>query len=516
MGRSRSPLGTGAEDSVKGATRPTPAATKICFVGLSLLSVVALSLRLYGINAIGIGGNDTILYFSLAEQWLQGNFVFRIGDSTAVLRPVLLGFNALALQVFGHSDDAIKLASVLLDVVNLLLCALLAWLVSCRHVVVLACAASYAFLPLAIWAARQELPHTLSTFFVLVSCALCVTAGAVRYGNLQLFLAGLGLGAAAMTYEELILLAVPLSFYLLVADRMNPHRGSLGQGVKRVGLFSAVPAVAAIMLFFWQASTVRPLLQRALGSTASSTENNLYSYTERFYRFLWDAIAGSHSISLTICVVVSLFFLGWCLRPNARDTDHAADFRAGFTLVIPIVFVAVYTFFLQTLFARAFLPVLPLLLIGVFHAAARMCQGRNLLLASSVSVLLLVLLSLSSVASFSAFNVGNRRFSDSWAAAQWPVAGDLRKGWREFMIDARYVSSYATHWGAVHRALDHQVDEEHRLLVLPSTVMYSPGRRALQAEVYFGDNAIFRLDHADLDMDELIARYDVRWVLFSR
>jgi 4-amino-4-deoxy-L-arabinose transferase-like glycosyltransferase len=152
-------------------TRLLPAGRKICFVGLPLLLITALSLRIYGIKTIGLGGSDTILYFSLAEQWLQGNFVFRIGESTSVLRPVLLGFNALALQVFGHFDHAIKLANVLLDVVNLLLLALLAWLVSRRYTVVLACAASYAILPLAIWASRQELPHTLST-----SIAGCVAA----------------------------------------------------------------------------------------------------------------------------------------------------------------------------------------------------------------------------------------------------------------------------------------------------------------------------------------------------
>ena len=102
---------------------------------LAAVVVVALFIRWDGLFAIGVGGNDTILYYSLAERWLQGDFVFRIGDSIAVYRPVLLGFNALALKVFGHSDYAIKLANILLDGVNLLLLARLSWLISRRRCV---------------------------------------------------------------------------------------------------------------------------------------------------------------------------------------------------------------------------------------------------------------------------------------------------------------------------------------------------------------------------------------------
>jgi hypothetical protein len=38
-----------------------------------LISVgaIGLSVRLYGITTIGIGGSDTILYYSLAEQWIR-------------------------------------------------------------------------------------------------------------------------------------------------------------------------------------------------------------------------------------------------------------------------------------------------------------------------------------------------------------------------------------------------------------------------------------------------------------
>ena len=77
---------------------------RVFIIALVGIAVAGLSVRLYGLTAIGVGGNDTILYYSLAEHWLKGDFVFRIGDSIQVFRPVLLGFNALALKIFGHFD----------------------------------------------------------------------------------------------------------------------------------------------------------------------------------------------------------------------------------------------------------------------------------------------------------------------------------------------------------------------------------------------------------------------------
>jgi hypothetical protein len=102
---------------------------------LLLLASVALFIRTAGLQATGVGGNDTILYYSLAEQWLEGNPVYRIANSAEVFRPVLLAYNALSLKLLGHSDYAIKLANAVVDSLNVLLVAFVAWLLS-RLVVV--------------------------------------------------------------------------------------------------------------------------------------------------------------------------------------------------------------------------------------------------------------------------------------------------------------------------------------------------------------------------------------------
>jgi len=143
---------------------------------LAILFLAAVGVRAFGLPDIGVGGNDTILYYTLAEQWLKGNYVFRIGDSVPLFRPVSLAFNAVALQLFGHTDYAIKLANALVDGCNLLLVASLAWLLSGRAIVAFCSALTYALLPVAIWAARGELPHTLSTFFTLTAMVLALAA----------------------------------------------------------------------------------------------------------------------------------------------------------------------------------------------------------------------------------------------------------------------------------------------------------------------------------------------------
>ena len=178
--------------------------------------LIAVGLRLIGITAIGVGGSDTILYYTLAESWNRGELTYQIGDSTAIFRPVLLAFNGWSLSLFGHTDAAIKLANVSVDALNILLVAALAWTISRRTAVVLASVVTYAFLPIAIWSARQELPHTLSTLFALL-CALPVATAIVtdtpRRRTALMALAGLALLGAVLVHEELVLLALP---YLLV------------------------------------------------------------------------------------------------------------------------------------------------------------------------------------------------------------------------------------------------------------------------------------------------------------
>jgi hypothetical protein len=479
--------------------------TRSAFALFALVALLAMGIRLYGLEGIGVGGNDTILYYTLAESWARGEPVYRIGDSVQVFRPVLLAFNALALRVLGHEDYAIKLANCLLDGLNLLLVAALAWQASRRAAVVVASAATYAFLPLAIWSARQELPHTLSTTLVLLACLLACRAaltGSDRPVPGGLALSGLALMAATLVHEELVLLALPMALFFLLGSRaaglLSPR--STPAALAALAVF---PLLGVALVLVYQGERVGAVLQPAAGNLWSAVA----LYPERAARLLWNGVVGASSSLFALACGLALLSCLWVSR-GGRDRDLRYRVAGGMCLGVPAAFIALYALFFETVFPRALLPLMPLLIVGVYSGADRR-------LAAGVAALLVLVFTVSSLASYSAFKVGNRRFGTEWAAPDWPTARRLERGYREFLVDARYVPSYATHWRRIYDALGHRIDREHRLLVTPSTVIYSAGRRALQTEVYLGDNAIYRLDHFDEPLERLVRERNIKFVLFT-
>ena len=474
--------------------------------------LIAVGLRLTGITAIGVGGSDTILYYTLAESWNRGELTYQIGDSTAIFRPVLLAFNGWSLSLFGHTDAAIKLANVSVDALNILLVAALAWTISRRTAVVLASVVTYAFLPIAIWSARQELPHTLSTLFALL-CALPVATAIVtdtpRRRTALMALAGLALLGAVLVHEELVLLALP---YLLVFLLSRPGAEAAGPVDKLGGAlaFCFFPAVAGLLVLLNEPTAVVATLGGAKGFGWEA----LVAYPERALRYLWNGIVGaSSSIFALASLVAALTALYLALRKRPADAEFAA--RCAVCFLVPVVFIALYAVFIGTVFPRGLLPVMPLLIIGVFCVLDRVSAGGAAWMAPVLCLVLAGVVIVSSLASFTAFKVGNRRFGAEWAAWDWPTKAMLQRGYAEFLVDARYVPGYITHWRQIHAALAGRIDARNRLLVVPSTVFYAAGRRALQTRVYFGDNSVYRLDHFDQPLAELIRRKNIRYVLFT-
>ena len=480
---------------------------------LAALVLIGLLIRLYDITGIGVGGNDTILYYTLAERWAEGDLSFQYGDSIAVFRPVLLAFNALSLKLLGHTDYSIKLAYTLLDAINMSLIALLAWLASGRRLVVLASVATYALLPIAIWAARLELPHTLSTFFVLLSCLMAwlgTMAGSRAVRLSCMLAAGVGLSAVAMVHEELIFLAAPLGLFHILGQ--ISRRGFAGWRYAVTGLFLfCAPLVLTIALILSQ----HPLrVAEALQSPVSGTGMFLAHYPEAFGRYLWNGILGATSTIFTLCVGLCIVYYLASSRSNVRQ--HR-DFLlgCGFYLFTPVLFMALYAPFFGTVFSRGVLPLIPLSIIAVYYTLAHVWGERADGLRATFFIGMVLLFALSAMASYSAFKVGNRKFGMTWAAVNWPSPDALREGYREFLVDANYVPSYATHWRRLFDVFRDRVDSDARLLVTPSTAMHGAGRRALQTQVYLGDNAIYRLDHFEQALEDLISEKRIRYVVFT-
>lgn len=460
-------------------------------------------MRSLGLSDIGIGGSDAILYYSLAEQWLRGDYGFRVGDSIAVFRPVLLAFNALALSVFGHTDWAIKLANVLLDGLNILLTGVLALKLTRRASLACASAVLYAALPLAIWSARSELAHTLSTTCALLAYLCAWHCLSVQHRALRLIyslLCGLLTAAAALCHEELIFLALPLGLLLY-------WRGEGGAGGTRLsGAYLLpgflLPTVAtAIAIYAVKSDTVSSLVIGEAANTVASGD-----FFERLGRFSWNGLAAAASPMFAIACALAVV-----LWPFSRARDAYAWW---FCVLTPASYLVLSTLFFTTLFTRNLLPLMPLLLIAVMQVFFSRVQRPAALFSSLLATT--TVLAVAQVAAFSDFNIANRRYSAQWAQALWPTPDNIERGAVKLLETANYRPGYSSHWRAIHDALAPRIDADNRLLVTPSVAMYAAGRRALQLDVYLGDNAVYRLDHHRENLQQLLAAKRIRYVVFTR
>ena len=425
-----------------------------------------------------------------------------------------MAFNGLSLGLFEHADHAIKFANSLVDGLNMALVAALAWGVSRRKTVMLASVATYGFLPIAIWSARQELPHTLSTFFVLSSCLFVfnsVLVTKVRKKVILSALGGLALMGAVLVHEELIFIALPLTLTLVFGTRVVPD-GSLKSGLSCLAAFCALPIVASLLVMMHEGERVE-----ATFHTVSSGFWTIASlYPERASRYLWNGIVGTSSSIFALCSFVGAIYYFSRLRRKREDEGaYVYIVACGMCLGTFVLFIALYALFFGTIFPRGVLPLVPLLIVAVFSSLDRFMIRQSRALRAAICAVLVSAISVSSLASFTAFKVGNRRFGTAWAAPDWPTGPLLKRGYGEFLVDARYVPSYATHWRKIHEALGNRVMESQRLLVVPSTVFYAAGRRALQTEVYLGDDAVYRLDHYEQPLEKLIREKNIGYVLFT-
>jgi len=281
--------------------------------------------------------------------------------------------------------------------------------------------------------------------------------------------------------------------------------------IRRTMFFMALPLIAIGLIL----SRERDRIESVVSGSLKSDSNGGRLYVEVFGRFLWDVIVGSSSAIFVGLVIVAIVYAGH-LQWKSRTQKSGRTLRwLGFCLLAPIVFVAFYAFFFNTIFPRGFLPLMPLLLIAVALAVDRLADEMSEARRGAALLALIAIILLSNLASYSAFNVANRRFSETWAAASWPSVANFKKGYSEFAFDAKYRPNYTTHWRMLYEALKDRVDSRHRLLITPSTAFYAAGRRALQTDAYFGDDAVYLLDHVQESLGQVIAEKNIKTVVFT-
>lgn len=473
-------------------------------------------LRFHNIEERGLDGSDNVYYTNISKAWTEGDFIYQVADETFVYRPVTFLVYAAAIKLFGYHDSSIKKINAFLDSLNVLLIFLIcSFLVRDSLLPAFSASILYGFLPTAILMARTELPHVLSGLMVLLAFytfLLYFTSTSAWRKRFLLILSGILTGLGALTHEELIFLGPGyLIFLFLVFLHRGSHLRHLKPFVTDCALFSASIVMTSHRMLLYNAALAH---EQGAVPFEASTLGQVVGYLERVPRLLWNSIlANSSSLVLYLFVLLLLIL---CFRPLLMKllSRHQANTLLPSLYYLPLVLVltyfALYSYFFEQYFIRLFVPLFPLIVIFLVVCYSRLLSRLNLVF-SHVAVFIAVLTVLS-------FNLEHYDdpykewgFTSTWASAKIPLPFKLGPAYGRFLQQ-----SYSMSWArAKYEQLKAKVNSDAKLLVTSSILYPWAGRRTLQMEYYFGDNAIYLIDHTER-LDELISKYRIKYVLFTK
>ena len=483
-------------------------------VFLSLLVAIfsGVFLRFENLTNNGTLGSDTVYYTNIAKAWTEGNFVYQIADGRLAYRPVAYLLYAASIEMLGFHDWTLKVVNATVDSLNIGLIFVLCYLLSRRDVwLSLICATSYALLPGAILLSRIELVHVLSTFMVLTCTILFVCAfqsRGIRRRSILLFLSGIACGLAALTHEELVFCALGFGVFILVEHIIRSGLKALWILVRNTALFSApvIPVLVTLIIVNQEQA-----LELAAPIGEAHVLERMTAYGARLFRFTWNGIAGMSSVaimyaSLALVVAVGVDLVSRiCRRKGILASAPPLDYLP---LLVVVAYLTTYTYFFSTtLFERAFLPLFALLLVLLATWYHKLLTRRLTSRAAHAVLLLAAMVMIAfNLDHFPSFFGDNKR----WYATALPMGFNPSRG-----VGAvrRWVTT--TQWPRIlHDELGKRVNEDARLLVASSIMYPHPGRRVLQLGYYFGDNAIYSIDHTE-PFDELLTKYRVKFVVIT-
>jgi len=498
--------------------RPRTLLYSFILVPILLFSIF---LRFHNLGEMGLDGSDTVWYTTIAKAWTEGNSIYEVAGDTFTYRPVtfFVYAAAAAIKLFGYHDSSIKKMNACLDTANVLLIFLICCLLV-RDSPLPAFSASifYGYLPMAITMARIELTHVLSGTMVLLAFSaflLYFTSTNAWRKRFLLILSGILTGLGALTHEDLILLGPGyLIFLLLVFIHRGSHHRHLRPFVTDCALLSASIVMTSHRMLLYTAASA---YEQAAVPFEASTLGRVVGYLERVPRLLWDSILAISSSPVLYLFLLLLLIL--CFRPLLMKllSRHQASTHLPSLYYLPLVLVltycALYSYFIEGYYLpRFFLPLFPLIVIFLVVCYSRLLSRLNLAF-SHVAVLLAVLIVLPF--NFEHFRRGaslelKQDFTSTWASARIPFPFKVGP-WYSYFMNKNYSMSWSR---AIYEQLKAKVNSDARVLITSSIMYPFAGRRTLQMGYYFGDNAIYLIDHTE-PLDELISKYRIKYVLFT-
>jgi hypothetical protein len=236
------------------------------------------------------------------------------------------------------------------------------------------------------------------------------------------------------------------------------------------------------------------------------------AYLARLFRFSWNGVVGMS------CVIVAYAFFALMLAFVAGLVSRGRWRERCFGWANPIDYLpwAVvigyllgYAFFFSTaLFERTFMPMAALLGVGLTvwcgQLVGRWSTRKTAHAVVLGAAILIVPFNLDQFASF--FAEGAKR----WYAGPIPTDFSPPSGVRRL----RKWSTSIQLPRQMHDVLGGHVNDQARLLVASSLMTPYPGRRAFQLGYYFGDDAIYAIDHTE-PLGELIDKYRIKFVIVT-
>jgi len=493
-----------------------------------LVPLVLLSayFRLYHITEMGIEGQDTFVYWHIAESWADGDLVLNAGvfdDNAEYYRPMGYFLYSLALKLFDYADYSIKLLNCFLDFFNILLIYLIGLRIN-RKWVGLFAATSWAFLPIAIGMTRSELLHTSSATFILISVWLFLESlqrNSTKTSFLCLALSGLALSCGAHTHGDIAFLGPGYIFLIFISIIWNKEIRETSRILGALFLRSLVFTSSFFSLYVFGGgyfgfekvlSIILRVSRVGTGGGVAFRTNLLLDIKGHADRYLTAFFGGIKLFEFIFVVSVLAFvaYFFWIVfRRKSRENAGIEPIVCLILIVSYIVGMVLLTN--KRIISRVFVPLIPLVFLHSYTFLCIILEGKG----------------------EEGFNSNSHKLGgDSGLGSRLKNMIGVRQSHGVWVIGVitlyviYTVHSYSLLTSGIvkgvgydmsmHRELYNvfreKVNSENKFLVAPHML---PDRRGFSTKAYFGDNAIYMNECNEL-WNSFVKSNNIRYVCISK
>ncbi len=474
-------------------------------------------MRFYKIKEIGTNRRgDDISYTNIAKSWSEGNFIFRNSSSEATMfRPAVYIFYATGIKLFGYHDYSIKMINAFFGSLNILLIFFICLIMTEKNLwLSLSSALIYALLPVAIYYSRVEMTHTISSTMTLLCFLFFVLyfqSERVREKYLFLIFSGIFVALAALAHEDLILVAFGFLAFLFANIIFQANKKlAIRTFIKDAGIFSIFPLITSHFIIALGSDFIG-MLQKV--KNANQNTAGITGYMDWFFRYMWHAISANCSkATLYLFLLVSVFVFVKMVQNLFKIKRFHFSIPPLFflPLAVVIVYIALYAYFIRFFAMRLFLPLVPLVFMAILMWLWKVLDIFSLKFANGILVFIALFIIPLHVEQFKDFTESQGPGYPYKRGFTFYPDFNISRGLKRFAS-----LNYRKTWARLrYEELKDKVNENARVLITSSYILSERGRRIFQLEYYFGDNAIYIIDH-DEPLDDLIAQYKIKYVLFS-